>query len=149
MCFSLAVLSDKGEITLIIFQKGCVRSFSFECCNCQIIPNQFFGCLSDVIGICKSYEDATKITVKSSNREVFKRNMNLMDMSGKMVAVTLWGAEVSSQSWGWRLNLRKVWPLPTPGLCALLQLEAIRNRMFFPAVVVVVSSFGTGGSTNS
>ncbi|XP_063002702.1 replication protein A 70 kDa DNA-binding subunit [Elgaria multicarinata webbii] len=47
----------------------------------------------DVIGICKSYEDAAKITIKSSNREVFKRDMHLMDMSGKMVNVTLWGAE--------------------------------------------------------
>ncbi|XP_063150887.1 replication protein A 70 kDa DNA-binding subunit isoform X2 [Candoia aspera] len=49
--------------------------------------------LVDVIGICKSYEDAAKITIKSSNREVFKRDLHLMDMSGKMVTVTLWGAD--------------------------------------------------------
>lgn len=47
--------------------------------------------LIDIIGICKSYEEATKITVKSNNREVSKRNIYLMDMSGKVVTATLWG----------------------------------------------------------
>ncbi|XP_048079173.1 replication protein A 70 kDa DNA-binding subunit isoform X5 [Ursus arctos] len=49
--------------------------------------------LIDIIGICKSYEDATKITVKSNNREVSKRNIYLMDMSGKVVTATLWGED--------------------------------------------------------
>ncbi|XP_069471464.1 replication protein A 70 kDa DNA-binding subunit [Ambystoma mexicanum] len=47
----------------------------------------------DIIGICKSYEDVTKITVKSNNREVSKRNIYLLDTSGKMVSTTLWGEE--------------------------------------------------------
>ncbi|XP_054857924.1 replication protein A 70 kDa DNA-binding subunit [Eublepharis macularius] len=47
----------------------------------------------DVLGICKSFEDDRKIIVKASNREVSKRNIHLVDMSGKMVTVTLWGAE--------------------------------------------------------
>lgn len=50
----------------------------------------------DIIGICKSYEDATKITVKSNNREVSKRNIYLMDTSGKVVTATLWGEDVST-----------------------------------------------------
>lgn len=50
----------------------------------------------DVIGVCKSYEDPQKITIKASNREVSKRELHLMDMSGKTVTVTLWGADVSS-----------------------------------------------------
>ncbi|XP_023618575.1 replication protein A 70 kDa DNA-binding subunit isoform X5 [Myotis lucifugus] len=49
--------------------------------------------LIDIIGICKSYEDAIKITVKSNNREVSKRNIYLMDMSGKVVSATLWGED--------------------------------------------------------
>nr|KAF6417008.1 replication protein A1 [Molossus molossus] len=49
--------------------------------------------LIDIIGICKNYEDAIKITVKSNNREVSKRNIYLMDMSGKMVSATLWGED--------------------------------------------------------
>ncbi|XP_066520386.1 replication protein A 70 kDa DNA-binding subunit [Hoplias malabaricus] len=46
----------------------------------------------DVIGVCKSVEDVTRITTKTS-REVSKRNIQLMDMSGKVIQVTLWGAE--------------------------------------------------------
>ena len=49
-----------------------------------------------MIGICKSYEDATKITVKANNREVSKRNIYLMDTSGKVVSATLWGEDVSA-----------------------------------------------------
>ncbi|XP_062887058.1 replication protein A 70 kDa DNA-binding subunit [Mobula hypostoma] len=47
----------------------------------------------DIIGICKSFEDVTKITVRSSNREVSKRNIYLMDASGKVVSTTLWGED--------------------------------------------------------
>ena len=47
--------------------------------------------LVDIIGICKNHEDVTKIIVKSNNREVLKRNIYLMDMSGKVVNTTLWG----------------------------------------------------------
>ncbi|XP_045382091.1 replication protein A 70 kDa DNA-binding subunit isoform X1 [Lemur catta] len=49
--------------------------------------------LVDIIGICKNYEDATKIIVKSNNREVAKRNIYLMDTSGKVVTATLWGED--------------------------------------------------------
>ena len=54
------------------------------------------ACVLDIIGICKSYEDATKITVRSNNREVAKRNIYLMDTSGKVVTATLWGEDVSA-----------------------------------------------------
>lgn len=49
---------------------------------------------SDVIGVCKSVDDISRLTTKS-NREVSKRTLSLMDMSGKVVTVTLWGEEVS------------------------------------------------------
>lgn len=47
-----------------------------------------------MIGVCKSVEDVTRITTKNS-REVSKRNIQLMDMSGKLIQVTMWGNEVS------------------------------------------------------
>ncbi|XP_038615102.1 replication protein A 70 kDa DNA-binding subunit [Tachyglossus aculeatus] len=55
------------------------------------LENKSKDSLVDIIGICKSYEEANKITVKSNNREVSKRNIHLMDMSGKLVTATLWG----------------------------------------------------------
>ncbi|XP_030633337.1 replication protein A 70 kDa DNA-binding subunit [Chanos chanos] len=49
----------------------------------------------DVIGVCKSAEDVTRITTKNS-REVSKRNIQLMDMSGRVIQVTMWGAEAEN-----------------------------------------------------
>ncbi|NWW93199.1 RFA1 protein, partial [Rhynochetos jubatus] len=68
-------------------------SVQFEFVSISDLENTPKDSIIDVIGICKSYEDVTKITVKASNREVSKRNVQLMDMSGKMVTVTLWGNE--------------------------------------------------------
>ncbi|XP_032071640.1 replication protein A 70 kDa DNA-binding subunit isoform X2 [Thamnophis elegans] len=49
--------------------------------------------LVDVIGVCKSFEGTQTVTIKSSNREVCKRELHLVDTSGKTVTVTLWGAD--------------------------------------------------------
>uniref|UniRef100_A0AAV2JAP0 Replication protein A subunit n=1 Tax=Knipowitschia caucasica TaxID=637954 RepID=A0AAV2JAP0_KNICA len=46
----------------------------------------------DVIGVCKSTEDVSRIITKNS-REVSKRALSLMDSSGKVVTATLWGEE--------------------------------------------------------
>uniref|UniRef100_A0A3P8ZLN0 Replication protein A subunit n=1 Tax=Esox lucius TaxID=8010 RepID=A0A3P8ZLN0_ESOLU len=46
----------------------------------------------DVIGVCRSVEDVSRLTTKTS-REVSKRDIHLMDSSAKMVTVTLWGEE--------------------------------------------------------
>lgn len=46
-----------------------------------------------MIGVCKSAEDVSRITTKSS-REVSKRALHLIDTTGKEVTATLWGEEV-------------------------------------------------------
>nr|XP_013801961.1 PREDICTED: replication protein A 70 kDa DNA-binding subunit isoform X2 [Apteryx mantelli mantelli] len=68
-------------------------SVQFEFVSISDLENTPKDSIVDVIGICKSYEDVTKITVKSNNREVSKRNVHLMDTSGKLVTATLWGVE--------------------------------------------------------
>nr|XP_003469585.2 replication protein A 70 kDa DNA-binding subunit [Cavia porcellus] len=65
----------------------------FDFTGIDDLENKSKDSLVDIIGICKSYEDATKITVKSNNREVAKRNIYLMDTSGKVVTATLWGED--------------------------------------------------------
>lgn len=50
--------------------------------------------VTDVIGVCKGVDEVTRLTTKT-NKEVSKRTLSLMDMSGKVVTVTLWGEEVS------------------------------------------------------
>ncbi|KAM4842902.1 replication protein A 70 kDa DNA-binding subunit [Thomomys bottae] len=57
------------------------------------LENKSKDALVDIIGICKNYEDATKVTIRSNNREVAKRNIHLMDTSGKVVTATLWGED--------------------------------------------------------
>uniref|UniRef100_A0A3B4UCM0 Replication protein A subunit n=1 Tax=Seriola dumerili TaxID=41447 RepID=A0A3B4UCM0_SERDU len=56
------------------------------------LENRDKDAVVDVIGVCKSVEEVTRLTTKT-NREVSKRTLNLMDMSGKVVTVTLWGEE--------------------------------------------------------
>ncbi|XP_035689920.1 replication protein A 70 kDa DNA-binding subunit-like isoform X1 [Branchiostoma floridae] len=47
----------------------------------------------DLIGVCKSYGEVTTITTRQTNREVNKRDLQVVDMSGKQVNLTLWGGE--------------------------------------------------------
>ncbi|NXV83413.1 RFA1 protein, partial [Atlantisia rogersi] len=68
-------------------------SVQFEFVPISDLENTPKDAIVDVIGICKSYEDVTKIIVKANNREVSKRNVHLMDTSGKLVTATLWGNE--------------------------------------------------------
>ncbi|XP_052472753.1 replication protein A 70 kDa DNA-binding subunit [Carassius gibelio] len=49
----------------------------------------------DVIAVCKNTEDVTRITTKNS-REVSKRNIQLMDMSGKVIQLTMWGNDAET-----------------------------------------------------
>ncbi|XDV32252.1 hypothetical protein PO909_003115 [Leuciscus waleckii] len=49
----------------------------------------------DVIGVCKNTEDVMRITTKNS-REVSKRNIQLMDMSGRVIQLTMWGNDADT-----------------------------------------------------
>uniref|UniRef100_A0A671MKK6 Replication protein A subunit n=1 Tax=Sinocyclocheilus anshuiensis TaxID=1608454 RepID=A0A671MKK6_9TELE len=51
----------------------------------------------DVIAVCKNTEDMTRIMTKNS-REVSKRNIQLMDMSGRVIQLTMWGNDVRNGS---------------------------------------------------
>lgn len=75
------------------------------CTDCQDIPmvqcdfvpigeleNRGKDDIVDIIGVCKSAEHVSRITTKAS-REVSKRAINLIDTTGKVVTVTLWGEE--------------------------------------------------------
>ena len=47
----------------------------------------------DVIGICKSAADVASIITKTTNKKLSKRELQLVDRSGREVTCTLWGAE--------------------------------------------------------
>ncbi|KAL9980927.1 hypothetical protein ACROYT_G009569 [Oculina patagonica] len=49
--------------------------------------------LVDVLGIVISCDDVTQITTKTTNRQVSKRDITLLDRSEKSVRATLWGED--------------------------------------------------------
>uniref|UniRef100_UPI00358FDBA4 replication protein A 70 kDa DNA-binding subunit-like n=1 Tax=Myxine glutinosa TaxID=7769 RepID=UPI00358FDBA4 len=54
--------------------------------------------LVDVMGVCQSCEDLTTVVLRSSGREVMKRQVHLVDESGKAVSATMWGKEAEQFS---------------------------------------------------
>ncbi|XP_077336698.1 replication protein A 70 kDa DNA-binding subunit isoform X1 [Lithobates pipiens] len=70
-----------------------VPTVQFDFVPISELENKNKDTLLDIIGVCKSFDEVTKVTIKSNNREVSRRNIHLMDMSGKMVSTTLWGED--------------------------------------------------------
>ncbi|KAM9788505.1 replication protein A 70 kDa DNA-binding subunit-like [Neosynchiropus ocellatus] len=56
------------------------------------LDNRDKDALVDVIGLCRSADDVSLITTRAG-REVSKRALHLVDMSGKEVTATIWGDE--------------------------------------------------------
>lgn len=70
-----------------------VPTVQFDFVPISELENKNKDTLLDIIGVCKSFDEVTKVTIKSNNREVSRRNIYLMDTSGKMVSTTLWGED--------------------------------------------------------
>ncbi|XP_047450988.1 replication protein A 70 kDa DNA-binding subunit [Mugil cephalus] len=82
-----------GESTIIPCEDSCdVPMVQCDFVSIGDLENKDKDAIVDVIGICKSVDEVTRLTTKT-NREVSKRTISLMDMSGKLVTVTLWGEE--------------------------------------------------------
>ncbi|XP_029303122.1 replication protein A 70 kDa DNA-binding subunit [Cottoperca gobio] len=82
-----------GDSTII----PCEDSSDVPMVQCDFVSiadleNREKDAIVDVIGVCKSVDEVTRLTTKA-NREVSKRTLHLMDMSGKLVTVTLWGED--------------------------------------------------------
>uniref|UniRef100_UPI00358E7679 replication protein A 70 kDa DNA-binding subunit-like n=1 Tax=Myxine glutinosa TaxID=7769 RepID=UPI00358E7679 len=52
--------------------------------------------LIDVLGVCSSVEEPSKIMIKSSNRETTKREVQLVDQSNASVKLTIWGEDAEA-----------------------------------------------------
>ncbi|KAM9734140.1 replication protein A 70 kDa DNA-binding subunit isoform 2-T2 [Menidia menidia] len=82
-----------GESTIIPCEDSCdVPMMQCDFVSIGDLESRDKDAIVDVIGVCKSVDEVTRFTTKA-NREVTKRTLNLMDMSGKLVTVTLWGEE--------------------------------------------------------
>ncbi|XP_024133632.1 replication protein A 70 kDa DNA-binding subunit [Oryzias melastigma] len=82
-----------GESTILPCEESCdVPIMQCDFISIGDLESRDKDAIVDVIGVCKSVDEVTRLTTKSS-REVSKRSLSLMDMSGKLVTVTLWGEE--------------------------------------------------------
>ncbi|XP_044078682.1 replication protein A 70 kDa DNA-binding subunit-like isoform X2 [Siniperca chuatsi] len=92
-------LKNDYEMTLHAYSSivPCNDSQGIPAVHCDFVPiaeleNRDKDAIIDVIGVCKSAEDVSRITTKTS-REVSKRALNLIDTTGKVVTLTLWAEE--------------------------------------------------------
>ncbi|KAM4545166.1 replication protein A 70 kDa DNA-binding subunit-like isoform 2-T2 [Odontesthes bonariensis] len=92
-------LKNDYEMTLNAYSSivPCDDSRGVPTVQCDFVPigeleNRDKDDIIDVIGVCKSADDVSRITTKTS-REVSKRALNLVDTTGREVTVTLWGEE--------------------------------------------------------
>lgn len=82
-----------GESSIIPCEDSCdVPMVQCDFVSIDDLENKEKDSIVDVIGVCKTVDDVTRLTTKT-NREVSKRTVSMMDMSGKVVTVTLWGEE--------------------------------------------------------
>ncbi|XP_075892468.1 replication protein A 70 kDa DNA-binding subunit [Nelusetta ayraudi] len=82
-----------GESTIIPCEDSCdVPMVQCDFVSISDLENKEKDSIVDVIGVCKTVDEVTRLTTKT-NREVSKRTVHLMDMSEKVVTVTLWGEE--------------------------------------------------------
>lgn len=82
-----------GESSIIPCEDSCdVPMVQCDFVAINDLENKEKDSIVDVIGVCKTVDEVTRLTTKA-NREVSKRTVHLMDMSGKVVTVTLWGEE--------------------------------------------------------
>ncbi|TNN01692.1 hypothetical protein fugu_011074 [Takifugu bimaculatus] len=82
-----------GESSIVPCEDSCdVPMVQCDFVSIGNLENKEKDSIVDVIGVCKRTDEATHFTSKS-NREMSKRTLHLMDMSGKLVTVTLWGEE--------------------------------------------------------
>ena len=50
---------------------------------------------ADVLGVVRSANDVATVTGRQSKKEISKRDVQLVDQSGMVVNLTLWGSDVS------------------------------------------------------
>ncbi|VDM30217.1 unnamed protein product [Hydatigera taeniaeformis] len=71
----------------------CVPSFSFNFVPIGKLDSYQPGDFVDIVGVVHDSGDVSTVNIKSSQREVQKREVSLVDDSGCLVRLTLWGQE--------------------------------------------------------
>jgi len=97
----------------LVEDDGGVPKVQFDFKKVADIENMDVGEIVDVIGVMKTCGDVASLVSKKDGREMFKRDLQLVDDSQKLISLTLWG------------NQAKDFPadLPSPVILAARQVR--------------------------
>lgn len=94
--YELVLNSDTQVVPCIDGEDVSVPSFSFNFVKIGKLDSCNPGDFVDIVGVVHETSDLTTITIKSSNREVQKRDLGIVDDSECLVRLTIWGQEAVS-----------------------------------------------------
>ncbi|XP_077278680.1 replication protein A 70 [Temnothorax americanus] len=70
-----------------------IPTLQFNFCPISQVENKEKNVLIDVLGVVTTFNDVQHIVQRTTGRELLKRDVNIVDDSGTMVCVTLWGKQ--------------------------------------------------------
>ncbi|XP_071569838.1 replication protein A 70 kDa DNA-binding subunit-like [Temnothorax nylanderi] len=70
-----------------------IPTLQFDFCPISQVENKEKNVLIDVLGVVTTFNDVQHIVQRTTGRELLKRDVNIVDDSGTMVCVTLWGKQ--------------------------------------------------------
>ncbi|XP_071648279.1 replication protein A 70 kDa DNA-binding subunit isoform X1 [Temnothorax longispinosus] len=70
-----------------------IPTLQFNFCPISQVENKEKNVLIDVLGVVTTFNDVQHIMQRTTGRELLKRDVNIVDDSGTMVCVTLWGKQ--------------------------------------------------------
>ena len=78
----------------------CERSFNCSISVCFLLlfclKHLCVGFVPDVIGVVKVCNDISTVIGKQSQKEITKRDLQIVDQSAVAISLTLWGNDVST-----------------------------------------------------
>ncbi|XP_077271809.1 replication protein A 70 kDa DNA-binding subunit-like [Temnothorax americanus] len=70
-----------------------IPTLQFNFCPISQVENKEKDALIDVLGVVTTFNDVQHIVQRNTGRELLKRDVDIVDDSGTMVRVTLWGKQ--------------------------------------------------------
>ena len=86
-----------ATINVVADDDDSIKSIMFEFVKLAKIEDLPIKATIDCAGVVRDFQPVSTLTAKSTGRELFKRDVSLVDDSGVAVRLTLWGAEAQKE----------------------------------------------------
>jgi replication factor A1 len=86
-------MTSNTRIVLCREKNDDIPTLQFDFSPISQVENKEKNELIDVLGVVTTFTDVQQLIQRSSGRELLKRDVNIVDDSGTMVSVTLWGKQ--------------------------------------------------------